>query len=384
MLRATAGAVGWSVVLTSEGRRVIRSLPMPVRVLLVVADDWIGRLLTTALAEAGFVVEVKRSAKDATSHLDEVDAMIVDAGLRGDQATRILGELRQRPTAARALAFVLCHVEDADTRLEALDGGADCCVNKPFRVEEVVASLRALLRLRARIGSATAPDLSVDVGWDAPMISEAPSALSGDLEELSFGTILTMLEMERRSGVLTIEGARQTATVELSAGAAVQATLAGTGVSPIAVLRRVLRWKTGRFTFRAGQAAYPPDTRGSIGALLLEAAALEDEGAPSSLGSTRPSSPPPGVIPSPNTIATVRPAPFDAHEAPTSRGDTAPASRRPLKKPSVRPPGPPRPPPRPAPFALPRPPALPDVEGPTRQVTAAPRPGPPRPPPKRA
>lgn len=356
---------------------------MSVRVLLVVADDWIGRLLATALAEAGFVVDVKRSAKEAGPHLFEVDALVIDAGLRGDQATRILGDLRESEQGANVVAFVLCHVEDADTRLEALDAGADGCVNKPFRVEEVIGSLRALIRMRDRLKGTSA---SVDTGWDAPVIREAPSALSGDLEELSFSTILTMLEMERRSGVLTIEGARQTATVELAAGAAVQATLAGTDVSPIAVLRRVLRWKTGRFTFRSGQAVLPPDTRGSIGALLLEAAALEDEGAPSSLSSTRPSASsaiPPGLAPSPNTIATVRPAPFDAHETPTTKLDAPPTSRRPLKKPSVRPPPPPRPAPRPTTgFSLPRPPGLPDVEA-ARVATPVPRPGPPRPPPKR-
>ncbi len=350
---------------------------MSARVLLVVADDWIGRLLATALAEAGFVVDARRSAKDAEAHLFGVDAVILDAGLRGDQATRLLTDLREREQGARIVAFVLCHAEDAETRLEALDAGADACVNKPFKVEEVVASLRALLRMRARLGER---EVDLDAGWDAPSLRQGPSALSGDLEELSFSTILTVLEMERRSGVLTVEGARQTATVELASGAAVQATLAGTDVSPIAVLRRVLRWKTGRFTFRAGQAALPPDARGSIGALLLEAAALEDEGAPSSsLGSTRPpagSALPPGFTPSPNTVATVRPTAFDAHESPTSKLDAPPTSRRAVKKPSVRPP-PPRVPP--AGFSAPRAPSTPDVERP-----AVPRPGPPRPPPKRA
>lgn len=365
---------------------------MPDGVVLVMNDEWMARLLAPVLGDAGFSVSTAASPREAmpTIRAGKAAAIVVDAGLRGDAATRLIGEVRADTGLRGVVILLLCHAEDPDTRIEGLGAGADACVGKPFRSEEVVAAIRALLALGTRIRASTTRVLDP---WDAPPLridTQGASALEGDLAELSLATVLTMLELERRSGVLVVDGLRQAATVELAGGAAVHATLAGSAAPPLSVLRRVMKWKTGRFVFRPGQSTEPPDDRSSIGALLIEAARLDDESAPSSM-----MPPPPASTPAPS--------PFDEHEAPTARGDSStnaqapssgsgPNSRRARRSTTTRgsdmappPPAAPAPPaPRPAattrpPPAVPRPP----VPAPPRVQVPLPRPvfPPPRPPP---
>lgn len=253
-------------------------------VLLVTRDEWMRTLLVPVLQESRFDPQLAPSAGEAIQLLKAraPAAVVIDAGLRGDEASEIVSRVRKDVDLSTIPIVVICHADDADTRVELLDAGADACVIKPFRSDEVGAALRALLRAVERVRTK-----SVDDAWDTEQPIRA--SLEGDLSEIALASVLSMLEMERRSGELVVIGTKQTAKMLLAAGTAVHARLGDAEVSPIAVARKLLRWKTGRFTFHT-HASHGDMGRESIGAILLEAARLEDEDAPSSRQSDGPPS----------------------------------------------------------------------------------------------
>jgi hypothetical protein len=85
----------------------------------------------------------------------------------------------------------------------------------------------------------------------AGRISVAASAravLRGDLDQIGLSTILTILEMERRSGLLVAKRARQTVRIEVREGQAVRARMEGlnkpTGADAVYA---ALAWTEGQF-----------------------------------------------------------------------------------------------------------------------------------------
>ena len=85
----------------------------------------------------------------------------------------------------------------------------------------------------------------------AGRISVAASAravLRGDLDQIGISTILTILEMERRSGLLVVKRARQTERIEVREGQVIRARMEGankpTGADAV---YEALAWTEGQF-----------------------------------------------------------------------------------------------------------------------------------------
>ena len=103
------------------------------------------------------------------------------------------------------------------------------------------------------------------------------TAIEGDLSQMSIATVLTVLEMERRTGIFEVVSKKRRAQLEIAGGAVVQGMVGGTRVSALTTLRTMLGWTVGRFSFAPLPTREPPTTRKSISAFLLEATRLEDE-----------------------------------------------------------------------------------------------------------
>jgi CheY-like chemotaxis protein len=364
------------------------------RVVLVTNDDWVSNLIGAILGDAGLSVDVVPLASEALERVrtTQVDAVICDAILRDQDGSWLVEEIRKGPRGITPF-LLLAHAEDSFSRAEALRAGADVCLVKPFRADELCLQTLAIIAMARRclqaseqsLGALSPTPAQVQMGVRAqrspkslrPPASVGPSsaAFEGDVAQMSLATVLSMLELERRTGVLTVHGETQTATFAMAAGSAAQATLGGSDISPIAVLRQILRWKTGRFGFRpADESSLQAVDQHSIGALLIEAARLDDE-----MSNRRPDSTRPSLLP--RRTETLRPAPlavdmvedideidenWEAHEAPTRKtgSDGGPSSRRPVSR-SMRPPAPDAPRSR-------RPPAPEDTS--TRKTRPAPPP----------
>jgi response regulator RpfG family c-di-GMP phosphodiesterase len=175
----------------------------------------------------------------------------------------------EAPDVASAPFLFLTDIDDPDARLQCLLVGADIFISKPIRHEEVVAQVGALIgmvqRLRKQESSAV------------PSRPEAAAALSGDISMLSVPTMLSMLEMERRTGTLEIKGESRTAVFELVEGHIAGVRLGDKPRESVEALREVLKWTRGAFGFSPEEVEGGGRKLHSIGALLLEAMRREDE-----------------------------------------------------------------------------------------------------------
>ncbi|MCF7984597.1 MAG: response regulator transcription factor [Thiohalocapsa sp.] len=124
------------------------------RVLLVEDDARVAEGVLAALQAAGFLVEHVDDGEDAWFRGDTENwsAVVLDLGLPGMDGLSVLR--RWRSAGQRFPVLILTARGDWHERVEGIDAGADDYLPKPFRMEELIARLRALTRRAA--GQATA------------------------------------------------------------------------------------------------------------------------------------------------------------------------------------------------------------------------------------
>ena len=105
--------------------------------------------LGRGLSEAEFEVDSVATGQEALSRLarPDVDAVVLDLGLPDIDGMEVLS--RSRAEGLLAPILVLTARDAVESRVEALDRGADDYLVKPFAFAELLARLRALLRRAA-------------------------------------------------------------------------------------------------------------------------------------------------------------------------------------------------------------------------------------------
>lgn len=124
------------------------------RVLVAEDDARISEALSAALSAAGFAVETSADGEDIWHRGDteNYDAVILDLGLPMLDGLTILKRWRK---AGRSVPVLILTARGQwDERVEGIEAGADDYVVKPFRIEEVVARVRAIIRRAAGHASA--------------------------------------------------------------------------------------------------------------------------------------------------------------------------------------------------------------------------------------
>jgi two-component system OmpR family response regulator len=131
-----------------------------VRVLVVEDEPLLSRELVRSLSDAGYAVDAASDGEraDFLVQTERYDAVVLDLGLPGVDGLTLLRRWRDATIAVPVL--VLTARSSWHEKVQGIDGGADDYVAKPFRIEEVLARLRALIRRAA--GQAT-PELRCGV-----------------------------------------------------------------------------------------------------------------------------------------------------------------------------------------------------------------------------
>jgi two-component system OmpR family response regulator len=116
------------------------------RVLVVEDESRLAAQLTTALSEAGYVVDAAPDGErgDFLARTERYDAAILDLGLPRVDGLTLLR--RWRDAGLSMPVLVLTARGSWHEKVQGIDSGADDYVGKPFRIEEVLARLRALIR----------------------------------------------------------------------------------------------------------------------------------------------------------------------------------------------------------------------------------------------
>ncbi|MGX1349564.1 two-component system OmpR family response regulator [Bradyrhizobium elkanii] len=127
------------------------------KILLVEDDRLLAHEIARALREENFAVDIAANGEDGL-HLGETepyDAAVLDLGLPKVPGVEVLRGWRKR---GRHLPVLILTARDGWTdKVDGFKAGADDYLTKPFRIEELVMRLRALVR---RASGHAAPRIS--------------------------------------------------------------------------------------------------------------------------------------------------------------------------------------------------------------------------------
>ncbi len=126
------------------------------RVLVVEDEPQLAEQLVEALMRAGYAVDHAANGEDGRvlGAVNAYDAVVLDFGLPMLDGLTVLR--RWRDGGVRAPVLVLTARSSWHDKVTGIDAGADDYLGKPFRMEELLARLRALIR---RAGGHVSPEI---------------------------------------------------------------------------------------------------------------------------------------------------------------------------------------------------------------------------------
>lgn len=151
------------------------------RILVVEDDRRIAADIVRALEAAGYVVEVARDGEESWFLGDTEDyaAIILDLGLPGMDGLAVLKRWRQNDRSTPVL--ILTARGSWAERVDGIDAGADDYLPKPFRMEELLARLRSIVRRSAgqassvvRVGDVTLDERQMKVSLRGIPVTLSP------------------------------------------------------------------------------------------------------------------------------------------------------------------------------------------------------------------
>jgi two-component system KDP operon response regulator KdpE len=157
------------------------STGIPARVLVIDDEPQIRKFLEISLRAQGYTVGLAETGEAGLEALatQGADIVVLDMGLPDREGLHVLQDIRQWSQVPVIMLTV--RTGEAE-KVAALDAGANDYVTKPFGVQELMARIRALLRLRA-ISDDAAPvfddgQLHIDLSRREVNLSGEPVQLS--------------------------------------------------------------------------------------------------------------------------------------------------------------------------------------------------------------
>ncbi|WP_288582912.1 response regulator transcription factor [uncultured Methylobacterium sp.] len=161
------------------------------RVLVVEDESRIAADVKAGLERAGYVADVVADGEAAwfRASTETYDAMVLDLGLPRLDG---LGVLRRLRTAGVAVPVLILTARDGwRERVNGIDAGADDYLVKPFRMEELTARLRAILRRTAGHASPVLHAFDVELDTRTRVVSLAGREI--DLTALEYRLLAFLL-----------------------------------------------------------------------------------------------------------------------------------------------------------------------------------------------
>jgi len=120
------------------------------KILIIDDEQPIRRLLKMALEANDYRVFEAESAKSGLLQITMTrpDVILLDLGLPDNGGLSVLSQIREWSTVP---VIVLTVKDDEETKIAALDGGADDYITKPFNTGELLARIRVALRRSLKI-----------------------------------------------------------------------------------------------------------------------------------------------------------------------------------------------------------------------------------------
>jgi CheY-like chemotaxis protein len=242
-------------------------------------------MAATVLGQQGHLVSIAGDAQGALASALRVppDAIISTVGLPAVDGASWWERLRATPEMRTTPVIFLTAPAATSSDIRGFSPGLDGCLTRPFRVEELERAVReTLTRARALSGRRAdedgprpPPPSSRPSHWHRPL-----SAFRGVVDEIGLSSLLVMLEMERKTGILLIERDEIAARLYMRKGRIVRAEIDGPDkrrISGAAAVYQALTWSDGQFDFLVGDVGGVDEIQTSTTFLLMEGARRLDE-----------------------------------------------------------------------------------------------------------
>jgi DNA-binding response OmpR family regulator len=161
--------------------------------ILVIEDEpSIRAALERGLADRGHHVQTAATGIAGLEAVlgDRPDLVLLDLGLPDVDGLTIIGMIR---AASSVPIIVITAVDDDPTMVRALDSGADDYVVKPFRLDQVTARIRAVVR-RTQRGSSSEPILVGELLIHEPTRTATLEGRQLELARREFDLLLALAE----------------------------------------------------------------------------------------------------------------------------------------------------------------------------------------------
>jgi uncharacterized protein (TIGR02266 family) len=253
----------------AEDSGPIRRRARPLDLLVVDDDESYRELAAETFRARG---ENVRVAADGVQGLGAClkqppELILSDVQMPGMDGWQLLRIIRARPTLATTPVIFMSTLAGEEERLRGYKLGVDDFIAKPFRPEELVARVDRVVSRSQRSPGAIGG--SVD-----------KKSLRGDLEQVGLPSVLSFLEMERKTGILLVIGDRP-ARLYLRDGRPLRVEIASPDprASQEELALELLGWTAGQFEFAAQDVPDDNPLQTTLTALLLEHARRADEAA---------------------------------------------------------------------------------------------------------
>lgn len=237
---------------------------------VLVADDdaWILRMVATVLEKRGYSVETAVDGEDALARAlaRPPDLLITDVMMPKVDGWALVRQLRAHPELAMIPVIFLTALSSEDDRIRGFRLGADDYVAKPFRFEELDLRVTKTLRRTQAAMQETREQLG-------------GSGLRGDLAQVGLSSLLVLIEMERKTGLLQLRAPNgPSAQILVRDGKVVHARLDDVE-EPVDAecVYYLLTWGAGEFEFIVCLVEGVDRVNVSTTHLLMEGARLIDE-----------------------------------------------------------------------------------------------------------
>ena len=228
---------------------------------IVVADPQTRLLerLSTALGNAGFAVATATNGMEALGAAlsRDPDVVLAERDMPVMDGLTLLDEMGRHLELASVPVIIMSEQSTDLVRLQAYQRGAMDFLPKPFTALEVILRARRVARGNRREGDRV--------------------LLRGMVEQLGLPSLLTMLEQERKTGVLRLTRDETVAWLSFVDGRLIKARASDRRGDSRSTLMRVLDWNAGHFELSAGAAEGDAELEDSVTHLLLEHARVSDE-----------------------------------------------------------------------------------------------------------
>jgi CheY-like chemotaxis protein len=243
------------------------------RILVVDDDAWILRMISTVLSKRGYEI---LTAADGQEGLQRAlarppDLIITDVMMPKLDGWSLIKQLRARPEFAFIPVIFLSALGSDEDRIKGFRLGADDYMPKPFRFEELDLRVAKALRQRFQVETETRRQTQVK--------AKDQVGLKGTLKQLGLPSVLTILEMERKSGVLVLtRSGGETGRCFMRQGRIVKARIDGkTTPHNAEAVYLMLTWEDGEFEFTVFEVDMEDEVKEAVTQLLMEGARRMDE-----------------------------------------------------------------------------------------------------------